>query len=155
MMKTGDKAPDFKLPDKDENIVQLDDYLGGWLVLYFYPKDNTSGCTTEALEFTASRDEFEALGAKVVGVSPDSPRSHCNFTDKHNLGIRLLSDPGKETLRDYGAWGLKKMYGREFEGVIRTTALIDPEDRIAHIWPKVRVKGHVDAVKDKLKELMA
>ena len=123
------------------------------MILYFYPKDNTSGCTLEALEFTAAEDEFKEKNAIILAASPDSLRSHTNFREKHNLSINLLSDPDKETLQAYGAWQLKKMYGREYMGVMRSSFIIDPEGRIAHIWPKVRVKGHVEAVMEKLVEL--
>ena len=152
MVEKGEKAPEFKLPDKDENEIDLKDYDGKWLVLYFYPKDNTPGCTTEAKDFTSAKGDFDALGAEVIGVSPDSTKSHCKFAEKHDLDITLLSDTEKEVLKKYDAWGKKKMYGREFEGVIRSTYLIDPEGKIAHAWPKVRVKGHVDDVLKKLKE---
>jgi len=124
------------------------------VVLYFYPKDNTKGCTLEALDFTMNRDEFEKMGATVLGVSPDSVKSHRGFCDKHGLSITLLSDPEHEALESYGVWQLKKMYGREYYGVVRSTFLVDPEGNVAHAWRKVRVKDHVEAVKAKLTELM-
>ncbi|HIE35390.1 MAG TPA: peroxiredoxin, partial [Campylobacterales bacterium] len=120
---------------------------------YFYPKDNTPGCTTEACDFTNELEEFEALDGVILGVSPDSCQSHKKFIEKKSLKITLLCDEDKKVLKAYGAWGKKKMYGREHEGVIRTTYLIDPNGQIAYIWPKVRVKGHVESVKEKLKEL--
>ena len=123
------------------------------MVLYFYPKDNTSGCTLEARGFTMAAKDFEKEGAVILGLSPDSPESHCRFTDKHGLGITLLSDTEHEVLEAYGAWQKKRMYGREFMGVVRSTFLIDPEGTQAHVWPKVKVAGHVEAVLEKLREL--
>jgi len=149
----GTPAPRFCLPDQDENEVCLEDFSGRWVILYFYPKDNTKGCTLEALDFTMNRDEFEKMGATVLGVSPDSVKSHKGFCDKHGLSIILLSDPKHEALESYGVWQLKKMYGREYYGVVRSTFLVDPEGNVAHAWRKVRVKDHVEAVKAKLSEL--
>jgi peroxiredoxin Q/BCP len=153
MLEPGTKAPDFCLPNQDEVEICLRDLKGKWVVLYFYPKDLTPGCTTEACDFTEAMPEFEDLDAVILGVSPDLPEKHRKFIEKKGLGITLLSDENKEVLKAYGAWGPKKMYGREFEGVIRSTFLIDPEGNIAAVWPKVRVKGHVEAVKEKLEEL--
>ena len=152
-LKIGDQAPEFCLPDAEKEQVCLKDHRGKWAVLYFYPKDNTKGCTMEALEFTAAEDDFNARGAIVIGVSPDSPESHTKFIEKHGLGITLLSDTEKEILTGYGVWRKKKMYGREYMGVVRSTFLIDPEGKIAYIWPKVRAAGHADAVMEKLVEL--
>ena len=153
MLNVGDKAPDFSLPDQNEKAVSLSGLKGKWIVLYFYPKDNTSGCTTEACDFTARYEEFSGLDAEILGVSPDSTKSHRNFIQKQNLGITLLSDPDHKVLESYGAWQKKSMYGREYMGVVRSTFLIDPEGRLAHIWPKVKVKGHVEEVQKKLAEL--
>ena len=150
VLKVGDAAPDFCLPDAEKRRVCLRDHRGKWVVLYFYPKDNTKGCTMEALEFTAAEEEFSGRGAVVIGVSPDSPESHTRFIEKHDLGITLLSDTEKETLTSYGAWQRKKRYGREFMGTVRSTFLIDPEGKIAYIWPKVRAAGHAEAVVGKL-----
>ncbi len=152
-VKVGQKAPSFELPDQDGKRVSLDDLKGSWAVLYFYPKDNTPGCTTEACEFTEGIQAFKDLDAVVLGCSPDSPESHRKFIAKHDLRLRLLSDPEHEVMERYGAWGEKKMYGRTSQGVIRSTVLIDPEGRIAHHWPKVKAAGHADAVKQKLEEL--
>jgi peroxiredoxin Q/BCP len=152
-LKIGDKAPEFCLPDAEKGQVCLKDHRGKWVVLYFYPKDNTKGCTMEALEFTVSEDDFNARGAVVIGVSPDSPESHTKFIEKHELSITLLSDTEKEILTGYGVWQKKKMYGREYMGVVRSTFLIDPEAKISYIWPKVKVAGHADAVMEKLVEL--
>ena len=147
------KAPEFCLPNQDETEICLRDLSGKWVVLYFYPKDNTPGCTTEACDFTNELEEFEDLDAVILGVSPDSPKKHRNFIEKKGLKITLLSDEDKEVLKAYGAWGLKKMYGKEYEGVIRSTFIIDPNGEIVAEWRKVRVKGHVEEVKNKLKEL--
>ncbi len=152
-LKIGDKAPLFCLPNQDEEKICLSDFKGKCVVLYFYPKDNTSGCTKEAIGFTEKKEEFEKLGAVILGVSPDSPKSHRNFIEKKGLTITLLSDQEHKVLEEYGAWQLKKMYGREYMGVVRSTYLINPEGKIAYIWPKVKVAGHVDAVLEKLKEL--
>jgi len=154
MLQVGDKAPDFCLPNQDEEEVCLRDLQGAWIVLYFYPKDNTPGCTTEACEFTAALPDFSGLGATILGVSPDSPKKHRNFIEKKELGITLLSDEEKEVCTAYGVWQLKKNYGREYMGVVRSTFIIDPDGKVAAVWEKVRVKGHVEAVKEKLAELV-
>ncbi len=153
MIEAGDDAPPFCLPDQDGREVCLEDLWGRWAVLYFYPKDNTAGCTREALDFTEKMEDFRFLGAEVLGVSPDSPASHQRFRDKKGIEVRLLSDPDHSVLEAYGAWGLKKMYGKEYQGVLRSTAIIDPEGKIARIWRKVRVKGHAEEVKEALKSL--
>ena len=152
-LSVGSEAPAFCLPNQEGEEVCLGDHRGKWVVLYFYPKDNTKGCTLEALDFTLNKATLEAMGATVLGVSPDSVESHEGFCMKHDLTITLLSDPEHSVLEEYGVWQLKKMYGREFHGVVRSTFLIDPEGRIAHEWRKVSVDGHVDAVKEKLAEL--
>jgi peroxiredoxin Q/BCP len=152
-LKIGDKAPDFCLEDSDRGEICLKDQSSKWVVLYFYPKDNTTGCTMEALEFTAAEDDFKEKNAIIIGISPDSLNSHTRFREKHNLSINLLSDIGKETLEAYGVWQKKKMYGREYMGVVRSTFLIDQEGRIAYVWPKVKVAEHVDEVMEKLTEL--
>jgi len=154
MLQTGDQAPAFCLPNQDEEEVCLRDLQGSWIVLYFYPKDNTPGCTTEACEFTAALPDFSGLGATILGISPDSPKKHRNFIEKKELGITLLSDEEKEACEAYGVWQLKKNYGREYMGVVRSTFIIDPDGKVAEIWEKVRVKGHVEAVKSRLKELV-
>ena len=151
--QTGKKAPAFTLSNQDGEKVKLSELAGQWVVLYFYPKDNTSGCTKEACEFTDGLPNFTRLNAVVLGVSPDSPKSHQNFIAKHSLKITLLSDPDHTVLEKYGVWQKKSMYGREYFGVARTTFLIDPKGKIAHVWEKVKVKGHVEAVAEKLSEL--
>ncbi|MEW5795036.1 MAG: peroxiredoxin [Candidatus Zixiibacteriota bacterium] len=149
----GAKAPLFSLPNQDGTKVSLKDHAGRWLVLYFYPKDDTPGCTTEACDFTSGLIGFEKLEASVLGVSPDSPASHREFIAKYKLGFPLLSDESKEVLAQYGAWSKKNMYGKETVGVIRSTFLIDPEGKIAHTWYGVKVEGHADKVREKLAEL--
>ncbi len=151
-MQTGKKATDFCLPDENGEEVCLKDYLGKWIVLYFYPKDNTPGCTLEAVDFSKQLNAFEGTNAVIIGVSPDSSKSHCSFREKHDLKIILLSDENHLALEQYGVWVLKKMYGREYFGVQRSTFIVDPEGNLLHQWLKVKVKGHVDAVKLQLQE---
>jgi thioredoxin-dependent peroxiredoxin len=152
MVEIGDVAPQFCLPGGDEQEICLKNYMGKWLVLYFYPKDNTSGCTREAVDFTGALPVLRDLGAEVLGISRDSPASHRKFAEKHSLGVRLASDQDHKVTEAYGAWALKKMYGKESYGVIRSTFLIDPQGKIAYIWKKVAVKGHADAVIKKLQD---
>lgn len=147
-------APDFAAPNAQGQTLSLGDFSGCWLILYFYPKDNTPGCTTEAIAFSEKASEFAALNAKIVGVSPDSETSHSKFIDKHNLTIELISDPEHQIAEAYGAWGLKKFMGKEYLGIIRSTFLIDPTGKIARIWPNVRVKGHGEKVWQCLQELV-
>ena len=155
MLKVGDKVPDFCLPNQDEVDICLRDLKGRWIVLYFYPKDNTSGCTTEACDFTQALPNFDNLDAVVLGVSPDSPKKHRNFIEKKDLKITLLSDEDKEVSKQYGVWQLKKMYGKEYMGIVRSTFLISPDGKIEAIWEKVKVKGHVENVKNMLQKLQS
>ncbi len=155
MLQVGDAVPDFCLPNQDEEEICFRDIKGRWIVLYFYPKDNTPGCTTEACDFTEALPNFEALDAIVLGVSPDSPKKHRNFIEKKHLKITLLADEDKDLCNAFGVWQLKKFMGKEYMGVVRSTFIINPEGKIAAVWDKVRVKGHVDAVKEKLEELQA
>jgi peroxiredoxin Q/BCP len=149
------KAPEFCLPDQDSKQVCLKDLEGKWVVLYFYPKDMTKGCTLEAIDFSSAVPEFDQMNAVILGVSPDSVANHQKFRAKEDLHVTLLSDPEHTVLEQYGVWQLKKMYGREYYGVVRSTFLIDPELSIVHSWRKVRVKGHVEAVKNALRELQS
>ena len=151
-LNIGDKAPDFRLKNQAGEDVELKDHAGKWIVLYFYPKDNTSGCTLEAKDFTCLKNEFSSLNAVIIGVSKDSVKSHQNFISKQDLDLVLLSDPDHKTLEDYEAWRTKKMYGREFLGIVRSTFLIDPEGKIAFIWDKVKARDHAEKVLTKLKE---
>lgn len=154
-LKIKEEAPLFSLPNQDNAEISLRDFRRSYVVLYFYPKDKTPGCTTEACDFRDSLESFGALNAIVLGVSPDSVKSHQSFIEKESLNFTLLSDTKKEVLKAYGALGLKKLYGKEYEGVIRSTFLIDPEGRIAYIWRNVKVKGHIAEICEKLKELGA
>ncbi len=153
MLEVGMNAPEFCLPNQDDEEICLRDIKGRWIVLYFYPKDNTPGCTTEACDFTAALPNFEALNAIVLGVSPDSPEKHRKFIEKKGLKITLLADEEKELCNAFGVWQLKKFMGKEYMGVVRSTFIINPEGKVEVIWRKVRVKGHVDVVKEKLKNL--
>jgi peroxiredoxin Q/BCP len=152
-IQIGKPAPKFSLEDQDGTRVTLADYRGRWVVLYFYPKDDTPGCTTEACEFTEGIEAFEGLDAVVLGCSPDSPERHRKFIAKYGLKVRLLSDPDHSVMEKYGAWGEKNMYGKTTVGVIRSTVIIDPEGRVAHHWKKVSAKGHAAKVREKLEEL--
>jgi len=148
----GDLAPVFCLPDAENNPLCIKDLNGKWIVLYFYPKDNTSGCTLEAKDFSCYAEKFKENGATIIGVSPDTVQSHIKFSLKHELSIVLLSDPDHSVMEKYGVWKLKKMYGRESFGVERSTFLIDPNGKITHIWRKVKVDGHVEDVLKKIIE---
>ena len=154
-MKKLHKAPDFCLPDQEGREHCLKEYQGRWVVLYFYPRDMTPGCSMEAAHFSWAKGDFEKKNAVILGVSPDSVESHARFCRVKDLSVNLLSDPEKKVITAYGAWGIKKMYGKETEGVIRSTVLINPEGEIAHTWKNVRVKGHVEAVKLMLEELVS
>jgi peroxiredoxin Q/BCP len=142
----GAPAPDFDLESDAGTRVRLGDFEGEWLVLYFYPRDSTPGCTREAQAFTEARARLRKLGARVAGVSKDSVKSHCSFRDKFAIGFPLLSDPELIAHEAYGAWGKKVMYGKHIEGTLRSTFLIAPNGRIAEAWRNVRVDGHADAV---------
>lgn len=152
-LQVGEKTPEFELQNADGVSVALRDLLGKKIVLYFYPKDNTSGCTLEANEFSGLLGEFNKLGAIVVGVSPDSPKSHTNFITKHDLRHILLSDESHEMLTSYGVWGEKSMYGRKYFGVFRTTFSLDEEGKILQIWEKVKSSGHAKEVLEALKSV--
>lgn len=149
----GKKAPQFKLPNQDDDLRTNASWKGQWLVLYFYPRDNTPGCTTEAVEFTSLLSQFKDKDAAIVGVSPDSVSSHQKFISKKELQVELLSDSEKKAAEAFGVWQLKKMAGREYMGVVRTTFLIDPKGIVQEVWEKVKVKGHVSAVYDTLCDL--
>ncbi len=153
MIKIGDKVEDFCLANQDEEEICFRDIKGRWVVLYFYPKDNTPGCTTQACAFTEAIPDFDNLSAIILGVSPDSPKKHRNFIEKKDLKITLLADEDKELCKIFGVWQLKKFMGKEYMGVVRSTFIIDPNGKVAAVWEKVRVKGHVDIVKLKLEEL--
>lgn len=149
-LKLGDPAPDFDLPAAGGGRVSLKKFRGKPVVVYFYPKDDTAGCTQEALNFTEKAADFAAAGAVIIGVSPDTVSSHDKFSAKYGLKVLLGSDEGATTAKAYGVWGEKKLYGRTYMGVERSTFLIDGKGRIAEIWRKVRVPGHVEKVLERV-----
>jgi peroxiredoxin Q/BCP len=144
--EAGDPAPDFDLEIAPDNRIALKDFRGKKLALYFYPKDDTSGCTAEAIAFNALRADFAKAGTAILGVSPDSVKSHAKFKSKHGLAFDLAADEGKAMLAAYGVWVEKSMYGRKYMGVERSTFLIGPDGRIARVWRKVKVPGHAEEV---------
>ena len=152
-MEKGKPFAQFSLPDQNGVVRGPGDYAGKWLVVYFYPKDNTSGCTLEAKSFTDLAGQFADHGAVIVGVSPDSVKSHCGFIAKHGLGITLLSDPDHALLEAAGAWQKKKLYGKEHMGVVRSTALVDPQGVVREVWTKVKAAGHAEEVLARLRQL--
>lgn len=145
-LSAGDTCPEFRLPDDKGEIVSRDDLKGTPFVLYFYPKDDTSGCTVEAVDFSRLKGEFDSLGVPVFGVSPDTVKKHGKFKDKHDLTVCLLSDEEKLLLDACGVWVEKSMYGRRYMGVERTTALVGPDGKIIRLWQKVKVPGHAEEV---------
>jgi peroxiredoxin Q/BCP len=149
----GDRAPDFELPDDSGSKISLSSFTGSKLVLYFYPKDNTSGCTKEAIDFNGLHGEFKKAGAAILGVSPDTAASHAKFKAKHKLDLALAADETKVMLEAYGVWVEKSMYGRKYMGVERTTLLLGKDGRIAAVWNKVTVPGHAEAVLAAVKAL--
>ncbi len=150
----GEQAPGFtNIPADDGNSYSLSDFAGKRVVLYFYPKDDTPGCTTESIAFTEHRAAFEDLNTVILGVSKDSVAKHCKFRDKHQLGIRLLSDEESDLCEQYGTWVEKNMYGKKYMGIERSTFLIDEQGIIRGIWRKVKVNGHVEAVLGAVKQL--
>ena len=154
-VEEGRKAPAFALADENGEKVRLSELAGNWVVLYFYPRDDTPGCTVEACDFTSGLKSFEKLGAKVYGCSPDSGESHREVIKKYKLKIGLLSDPSHKVMEKYGAWGEKNMYGKIVVGVIRSTVLIDPKGKVAKHWKRVKTKGHADGVHKALEELQS
>ena len=153
MIEVGKKAPAFTLTDQNEDKVKLTELKGDWVVLYFYPKDDTPGCTVQACEFTSGIKGFEKLNAKVYGCSPDDAESHQKFIKKHKLKVNLLSDPTHKMMEKYEAYGEKNMYGKIKMGVIRSTVIIDPDGKVAHRWKRVKAAGHAEKVAEKLAEL--
>ena len=152
MIKEGKKAPAFNLETSKGGNLALKNLAGGYAVVYFYPRDNTPGCTVEAQDFQAASRKFSSRDTTIVGVSKDTIDSHCGFAKKHGLKFHLLTDPDAKMMEKYDAWGEKSMYGKKFMGIIRSTVLIDPKGKIIKHWPKVRVKGHVDDVLAALNE---
>lgn len=151
MISSVTKALLFTLKNQEGKDVSLEDFYGHWLILYFYPQDDTPGCTTEAYDF--SQLSSTVKGIQIIGISPDSPTSHKHFIDKYQLKVSLLSDPNKEVMKAYEAWGIKKNYGREYEGVIRSTFLINPKGEIVYSWKNVKAKGHAQKVIQKFADL--
>jgi peroxiredoxin Q/BCP len=151
MFKAGETAPDFALQDQDGKEVHLKDFKGKFVVLYFYPKDDTPGCTIEAIDFSTFKDQFKKANAVILGISKDDCKSHQKFIDKQKLTITLLSDPETAVQKLYGVWGKKKFMGREYMGTLRTTLLIDPKGKIKQVWESVSVKGHAEEVLNALK----
>jgi thioredoxin-dependent peroxiredoxin len=153
MVDEGMAAPDFELATDDGQTVRLSALKGRRVVLYFYPKDDTPGCTSEAKDFTCLMPEFEKARVEVIGVSPDGTTSHAKFRDKHGLAIRLASDEGSRVAQAYGVWGEKSMYGRKYMGVERSTFLIGRDGKVAKCWRKVKVPGHAEAVLEAVRDL--
>jgi peroxiredoxin Q/BCP len=152
-LSEGDRAPDFTMATDGGGSVSLSALKGQWVVLYFYPRDDTPGCTKEAIGFTAHAADFDVAGAKVIGISKDSVAKHEKFIAKHDLNIPLASDEHGTTCEDYGVWGEKQMYGKTFHGIERSTFVIDADGRIAGVWRKVKVPGHVEEVLDAVRAL--
>ena len=153
MVNVNEKAPDFCLKNQMQEDICLNDYQGKWVVLYFYPKDNTPGCTMEAIYFTKYEKEFQQLNTVILGISADSCESHKKFSDKNNLSLILLSDPQHTVSESYAVWNPKSFLGKSFLGISRTTFLIDPTGTVVYIWPKVKVAGHTKEVLSTLKEI--
>ncbi|MBL4601305.1 MAG: thioredoxin-dependent thiol peroxidase [Emcibacteraceae bacterium] len=153
MLEIGQKAPNFNLPDETGNNVSLDDFSNKNIILFFYPKDNTPGCTKESIGFSSIKDQFTALDTVILGASKDSVKKHQNFIKKHNLTVKLIVDEDDTLCDSYGVWVKKKLYGREYMGIERATFLIGKDGMIKQIWRKVKVDGHVEAVLEAVKQL--
>jgi peroxiredoxin Q/BCP len=153
VLSEGQEAPAFSLPRDGGTVAKLSDHAGGKLVLFFYPRADTPGCTREAIDFTRLAKDFAKAGTAVLGVSADPPKAQEKFRDKHQLAVPLLSDEAHQMLEAYGAWGAKSMYGKTFLGILRTTVLIGADGRIARIWRNVKVDGHAEAVLEAAKAL--
>lgn len=153
MVDEGDKAPDFELESDDGGTIRLSDMKGSPVVVYFYPKDDTSGCTKEAIAFTELASDFDKLGVRVIGVSPDTVKSHQKFKTKHNLNVELAADTEKSAAQAYGVWVSKSMYGRQYMGVERSTFLVDKDGTLAKVWRKVKVPGHAEDVLQSVQSL--
>ena len=145
-LKVGDKAPGFNSINQDGEIISLDDFKGSKVIIYFYPKADTPGCTAESCNLRDNYDDLLNKGFKIIGVSPDKPEKQKKFADKYNLPFPLIADAGLEVIKAFGAWGVKKMYGREYEGLLRTTYVIDGNGVIEKVFPKVKTKDHADQI---------
>lgn len=152
MLEIGSKAPAFTLPRDGEGSVRLSDFKGKWVIIYFYPKDLTSGCTKQAITFTEMADEFNRANAVILGISPDSVASHNKFKTKHDLDIILLADEQKQAISAYDVWKEKKMYGRSYMGVERSTFLVDSKGIIKALWRKVKIPGHAEEILQLIRE---
>jgi peroxiredoxin Q/BCP len=155
MLEEGNSAPEFDLPADDGSRIRLESLTGAPVVIYFYPRDDTSGCTAEAKGFTCLAGDFARAGAVVIGISPDSAASHRKFKEKHDLAVALLADEAHAVCEAYGVWAEKSMYGRTYMGVERSTFLVDPKGRLARIWRKVKVPGHAEEVLQAVQALAA
>lgn len=153
--EVGDMAPDFCLPNMQGGETCLNDLKGSYSVVYFYPRDGTPGCTKQAKDFSAAMPEFERLGVKVVGINPESVDSHRRFIDKNGLTVPLLSDTEATVLKAFGVWDKKTVAGKMFNGVVRSTFILDPQGKIVHVWPKVKVLGHIDEVLEVLSRILS
>ncbi len=151
VLSAGSKAPEFELVDSKGEVHRLSDYQGQTIVLYFYPKDNTPGCTEEACSFRDTYQDFKIAGVEVIGISPDSEQSHSKFAEKYELPFVLLSDPGHQVCEAYGVWGMKKSMGREYEGIYRTTFVIDPEGKVKKVFENVKPSEHSQEVLQEVK----
>jgi len=151
-LSVGDKAPNFSMPSDNDGTVSLSDYKDKFLILYFYPKDDTPGCTKEAIGFSQMKEDFDELGADILGISKDTAAKHDKFIAKHDLSVRLGSDEDGKMIESYGVWVEKNMYGKKYMGIERATYLIGPNGKVLEIWRKVRVKNHVEAVLTALKQ---
>ena len=154
-LNVGDAVPEIDLPIHREGSLNLSDWRGGWVIVYFYPKDSTPGCTTESCEFRDALPDFSTANARIVGVSKDSLKSHARFTEKQALNFPLISDEDGKLCEAFDVWRLKKNYGKEYMGIERSTFIIDPDGKVAHVWRKVRVKEHVATVLATLKSLQS
>jgi len=153
-LEIGSIAPDFEIKNQDGVIVKSSDLKGKWTIIYFYPKDNTPGCSTEAIEFSYYKKDMEDVGVKIIGISRDSIESHKKFIEKKSLTIELLSSEESDMTEKYGVWQLKKNYGKEYMGIVRTTYIISPDLKIAEVYKKVKVNGHAGKVVNRVKELI-
>ena len=151
-LKPGSKAPKFNLKNQDDELISLENLLDQKIILYFYPKDDTSGCTKQAEAFSERKSEFDQHNCHIIGISKDSVKSHKKFQEKYNLNFTLLSDPETKTNQEYGAWKEKSMYGKKYFGTERTTFLIDKNGTIDYVWPKVKVSEHIDNILNYLKQ---
>jgi peroxiredoxin Q/BCP len=152
MIEEGKRAPSFRLDAADGGKVALSDFVGRYVVVYFYPKDDTPGCTTEAKDFRDAAKKLKTLDAAVIGISKDSIESHCKFRDKHALNFALLSNPDGKVIEKYDAWGERNMYGRKFMGILRSTVVIAPDGTVVRHFPKVKVAGHVEEVLETIRD---